>query len=54
MIYFIFHVTYPMQAAAAYKFLAALFGASYELTNKKALQILGKKLREKKWRLNLV
>ena len=50
MLYFVFHVTYPKQADATYKFLAALFGASYELTNEKALKILGKKLRAKKWR----
>ena len=48
MLYFVFHVTYPKQADATYKFLAALFGASYELTNEKALKILGKKLRAKK------
>ena len=40
MLYFICHVTSPTQAAATYKFLAALFGASYDLTNEKALKIL--------------
>ena len=52
MIYFILHVTCPSQAAVTYKFLAALFGVSYNLTNKKALKNLGEKLMAKKLRLN--
>ena len=44
MLYFIFHATYPAQAATTYKFLAALFGASYEQQIKRLCKFSGKSL----------